>query len=160
MIFTISFKGVSADNISVKKYSKDEIAVLLVDDNEKNLKNFHYILKNNGFYVVKAESGFEALSTLEEEEFHAILMANTMELMQGSEVSMLVRESFNKGELPILIYDKDCEPEKTENAKSYGANDFLSLSDPNGIIKRLKSLYTLREKYLLAMKEKKGKKLA
>lgn len=143
------------DKYYVKKYSKGEIAVLLVDDDESQLKNFTYILKNNGFYVFHAQSGFEALHMLEGEDFHLMLVAHEMKMMKGDEVAMLTREVFNKAELPLVLYGEKFGSTDIEKSKSMGANDLMNKTQVNDILKRLKGLFELRNKYFQKIKESK-----
>ena len=144
----------------MKKFAKDEIAILLIDDNEKNLKDFHYILKNNGFYIVKANGGWEGMHALEVEEFHVMMVSMELRDMRGIEVSLLTRESFDKGELPILMYGDNFGNSDIDEAKESGANCVIHVSQVNDIIKRLKKLHELSEKYKAIKKEKSQKESA
>lgn len=138
----------------MKKFSKDQIAVLLVDDIDKNIKNCNYILKNNGFYVQTATNGWEALQFIENEEFHVLMVCDEINHMRYEEIIMLTRETFNKGDLPILVYSKEGDPSREDEVKAIGGNIFITNQNMNEVIKKLKLLYMVRQKFQEAKKAK------
>ncbi len=130
--------------LSMKKFSKDEIAVLLIDESEKQLKDFNTILTRNGLYIRTVESGLEALSVVEKERFHIVLIAREMVEMSGLETTMLLRETFRKDVLPIIIYSDDKSEAAVKEAKDFGANDYAFKGDVNDIIRKVRKWNQVR----------------
>lgn len=78
--------------------------VLVVDDNLINRKVAAGFLKNYGFELTEAASGFEALELVKKTRFHMIFMDHMMPGMDGIETVQRIREECGEnGKTPIVI---------------------------------------------------------
>ncbi|MPY68601.1 MAG: response regulator [Alphaproteobacteria bacterium] len=85
-------------------------AVLLVDDDRRNLFAVSEVLSGLGAEVVCARSGKEALRLVLRRQFCAILMDVRMPEMNGYETAEIIRQRQRSRRIPIIFltaYDKD-----------------------------------------------------
>ncbi|HEY9829359.1 MAG TPA: PAS domain S-box protein, partial [Stenomitos sp.] len=88
--------------------SKANVNILLVDDQPQNLLELETILESLGQNLVKAHSGEEALSYLQNQEFAVILLDVQMPKMDGFETATRIRDTPHGQHTPvILITDND-----------------------------------------------------
>lgn len=106
--------------------------ILLVDDNDVNIKVTSTILKNAGYKVKHVKNGLEALEILDQEPFELILMDGEMPVMNGYEATIKIREGkcfkkFTKHKnIPIIALMANCDNESTiERAKLSGMDKYL-----------------------------------
>jgi len=105
----------------------DQVNILLVDDKEENLLSLEVILAGEGYTLVKAKSGREALKILlKKQDFAIILMDVQMPMLDGFETSELIRQSEKLKHIPIIFLTANNN--STDNIfKGYkaGAVDYL-----------------------------------
>lgn len=101
--------------------------VLLVDDREDNLLTIETILESDGYHLVKANSGRQALRILlNEYDFALILMDVKMPNLNGFETATLIYERQKLKHIPIIFVSayNDGEDEIFKGYKS-GAVDYI-----------------------------------
>jgi PAS domain S-box-containing protein len=81
----------------------EQVKILLVDDQPKNLLALESILGDSGLALVKAHSGRAALRHLLETEFAVILLDVQMPEMDGFETATLVRQRDKSRDTPIIF---------------------------------------------------------
>jgi len=81
----------------------DQVNILLVDDQPKNLLALESILGGGGQTLVKAHSGRAALRHLLENEFAVILLDVQMPEMDGFETATLIRQRERSRDTPIIF---------------------------------------------------------
>lgn len=87
----------------VQFYAPDA-RILVVDDNEMNLKVFTGLLKKHGMQIDTCMSGREALSLLEENTYHIVFLDYLMPEMDGVETLHRIRElKKNKSQNAVII---------------------------------------------------------
>src|SRR3989442_6379697 len=99
-----------------------EPLVLAVDDEAGILKLIKLELAEQGFRVVTASSGEEALKVAEEQRPDLILLDILMPEMTGLEVMRALREQFNAP--IILVTAKDSDSDKVRGLE-LGADDYI-----------------------------------
>jgi signal transduction histidine kinase len=83
---------------------RSDVKVLVVDDREDNLFSIETILERDGYDIVKAHSGRQALKILlKEHDFSLILMDVQMPDMNGFETATLIYEREKLKEIPIIF---------------------------------------------------------
>jgi signal transduction histidine kinase len=81
-----------------------EIKILLVDDREDNLFALEQVLLNDGYQIIKANSGMEALKILlHEYDFSLILMDVRMPGLNGIETAELIYARERLKQIPIIF---------------------------------------------------------
>ncbi|HUP45478.1 MAG TPA: ATP-binding protein [Thermoanaerobaculia bacterium] len=81
----------------------EQVRILLVDDQPKNLLALESILADSDLILVKAHSGRAALRHLLEAEFAVILLDVQMPEMDGLETATLVRQRDKSSDTPIIF---------------------------------------------------------
>ena len=66
--------------------------VLIVEDNELNMKLFHDLLDANGYRTLQTRSGIEALSLARQHRPHLILMDIQLPEVSGLEVTKWLKD--------------------------------------------------------------------
>jgi len=100
--------------------------ILLVDDNEDNLKTLIRPLKKKVFDLLLAQSGEEALNFVKHGSVDLILLDIMMPKMSGIEVLKTIRANYSTEELPIIMATAKTENESIIQAINLGANDYVT----------------------------------
>lgn len=74
---------------------KENLHILVVDDNELNRSICTRLLSKAGFLVDSVANGFEALEALERQKYDLALMDNQMEGLDGLQTTIRIRQSNN-----------------------------------------------------------------
>ena len=89
-----------------KSFWAPNAKILVVDDNEMNLKVFLRLLKNHGMQIDTAMSGKECLAMMKKETYHIIFMDHQMPEMDGVETlkqSALLQDNLSKDAIMIIL---------------------------------------------------------
>ncbi len=81
----------------------DQVNILIVDDEPKNLLVLETVLDDPGYRLVCASSGQEALLALMAEEFAVLVLDVRMPGMTGFELAQLIKERKKTARVPILF---------------------------------------------------------
>jgi len=79
-----------------------EVDILVVDDEEVALKNLCHVLRKEGYQVVAAKSGKQALSYLEKNEFSLVLTDLKMPQVDGMQVLKRVKSLYPQTEVIMI----------------------------------------------------------
>lgn len=111
--------------------------ILIVDD-EKEIGNLIEIyLKNDGYCVMKAFNGIEALRVLEDEHIDLIILDIMMPQMDGIQACMKIREEKN---MPIIMLSAKSQDMDKILGLTSGADDYMTKPfNPLELVARVKS---------------------
>jgi len=111
--------------------------VLIVDDEKEISDLIEIYLKNDGYNVLKAYNGLEALKILEENEVHLIILDIMMPEMDGIQACMKIREEKN---MPIIMLSAKSQDMDKIIGLSTGADDYVTKPfNPLELMARVKS---------------------
>ena len=115
-------------SISTEQFYAPDAKILVVDDNEMNLKVFLGLLKNHGMQIDTAMSGKECLARLEKNAYHIIFMDHLMPEMDGVETYRRIRElkTNRSKDAVIIILTANAVSGAREMFLEEGFADFLS----------------------------------
>ncbi|MEZ4830093.1 MAG: response regulator [Bacteroidia bacterium] len=99
--------------------------ILVVEDEEINLMIAQHILGKAGFTVFAVNNGEEAIEIVGRENFDLILMDIEMPIMDGLEATPLIRKLENGKNIPIVALTAHSLPEKLEEFKGAGLDDYI-----------------------------------
>lgn len=101
--------------------------VLLVDDDERNLYSLTCMLEDEGFDIVQASSGQQALTALAEDTEIALLLLDIMmPEMDGFEVLAHIRRDPKVCDLPVVALTAKAMLGDRQACLDAGANDYLA----------------------------------
>ena len=113
--------------------------ILVVDDNKEIVYSISELLKYEGYQVVKAYDGMEALKALETNQIDLILLDVMMPKMDGYEFTEILRRVQN--ELPILMVSAKQLPADRNKGFIVGTDDFMTKPfDEEELLLRVKAL--------------------
>ena len=112
--------------------------VLVVDDDKEIRDGIEIYLKNEGYHVLKAGDGVEALDVLEQSDVHLIILDIMMPNMDGITATFKIREQKN---IPILMLSAKSESTDKIHGLSVGADDYVTKPfHPLELMARVKSM--------------------
>lgn len=111
--------------------------ILVCDDDKEIVRAIGIYLKNEGYRVLEAYDGIEALDILRKEEVHLIIMDIMMPRMDGMQATVRIREEKN---IPIIMLSAKSEDYDKIGGLGAGADDYETKPfNPMELIARVKS---------------------
>lgn len=111
--------------------------ILVCDDDKEIVRAIGIYLKNEGYRVLEAYDGIEALDILRKEEIHLIIMDIMMPRMDGMQTTVRIREEKN---IPIIMLSAKSEDYDKIGGLGAGADDYVTKPfNPMELIARVKS---------------------
>ena len=124
---------------------KDKPVILIVDDEPQNIELLEAYLVPQGYEIVKAANGEEALGKLSDNQIDLILLDVMMPGMDGFEVTRRVRQDNAHRLLPIILVTVLRETEDRVKGIEAGCDDFISYPvDKMELLARVRSLLKIK----------------
>lgn len=98
--------------------------ILLVEDNELNRDSLSRLLRRQGFEVLMAEDGEQAVTKAIEEKPELILMDIGLPLLDGYGATMRIRAEPGFDALPIIALTAHALQKDQDRAMEVGCNEF------------------------------------
>lgn len=122
--------------------------ILCVDDEPDVLKFLEAVLVPNGYEVVKAEDGEEAMKKLKEERIDLVLSDVTMPKMDGFELCRRIKGDDRYRNIPLVIITGLTAKQDRIKGIDAGAEDFISKPiDPAEVLARIKMLLKVKVRH-------------
>jgi CheY-like chemotaxis protein len=99
--------------------------VLLVEDNEMSRRMNRSKLLLDGYSILEAQDGIEALDVLERKPIDLVVLDLYMERLDGYKVLSIVRQKPEWKDLPVLVLSARSSSDEVDKAISAGATEFL-----------------------------------
>ncbi len=126
-----------------------ELKILVVDDEVTNRMVLNAMLKRDGFTVLMAENGKEAIEVFEKEELDLVLMDVMMPVMDGYEATRIIKSSIGNRFVPIFFLTAMTDEKALAKCIESGGDDFLTKPFSRTILRskidallRVKTVYT------------------
>lgn len=114
-----------------------DLTVLVTDDDQDIRDGIEIYLKNEGYKVLKAKDGKEALEILSKHEVHLIILDIMMPNLDGIQATFKIREERN---IPIIMLSAKAEETDKIHGLSIGADDYITKPfHPLELMARVKS---------------------
>lgn len=127
--------------------------ILVCDDDKEIVEAIEIYLQQEGFHVLKAYDGEEALEILKNNEVHLLIMDVMMPKLDGIRATLKIRENSS---IPIIILSAKTEDSDKILGLNIGADDYVEKPfNPLELVARVKSQLR-RYTQLGAMAEKRG----
>ncbi len=121
--------------------------VMVVDDSVTVRKVMTRFLEREGFNVITAKDGVDALQLLQEETPDLMLLDIEMPRMDGFEVAKNVRSTSRLRHLPIIMITSRTGDKHRQHALSIGVNEYLGKPyQEETLLKTMESLLTKKHK--------------
>jgi response regulator RpfG family c-di-GMP phosphodiesterase len=120
--------------------------ILCVDDEPVNLKLFDALLIPQGFDVLHAHSGRQALEMIQEQKVDLVLLDIMMPEMNGYDVCRKIKEEQSHANIPvIMITSLRIKKERIKGIEA-GAEEFIYKPiNPEEVLARIKMLLKMKE---------------
>ena len=119
--------------------------ILVVDDNKEIVYSISELLKYEGYEILKAYDGMEALDIMERENVDLILLDVMMPRLNGLSALMKLRE---KSRIPVIILSAKTEESDKVSGLTLGADDYIEKPyNPAELIARVKALIRRNQLY-------------
>lgn len=126
--------------------------ILVVDDDKEIVDSISIFLQNDGYHVIKAYDGIEAMERLNDNEVHLILLDVMMPKMDGIKALLKIREKRN---IPVILVSAKSEDTDKIIGLNMGADDYITKPyNPLELLARVKS--QLRRYTTLGNMDQKG----
>ena len=111
--------------------------ILVCDDDREIVEAIDIYLQQEGYHVLKAYDGQEALLILQNQEVHLLIMDVMMPRLDGIRATLKIRENSS---IPIIILSAKTEDSDKILGLNVGADDYLGKPfNPLELVARVKS---------------------
>lgn len=111
--------------------------ILVVDDDKEIVESISLFLIGEGYKVLKAYNGLDALDLLNEREVHLMILDIMMPKLDGIKTLMKLRESKN---IPVILLSAKSEDADKILGLGVGADDYMTKPfNPSELVARVKS---------------------
>ena len=111
--------------------------ILVVDDDREIAGAIEIYLRNEGYDVIKAFDGFEALEVTRKHDISLIIMDIMMPNLDGIQSTMKIREELN---IPIIMLSAKSEDYDKITGLNVGADDYITKPfNPLELVARVRS---------------------
>jgi len=100
--------------------------VLIVEDNELNMKLFHDLLEAHGFDTLQTRTGIEALKLARENRPDLILMDIQLPEVSGLEVTKWIKEDESIASIPVVAVTAFAMKGDEERIRQGGCEAYIS----------------------------------
>jgi putative two-component system response regulator len=124
---------------------KNTPVILIVDDQHQNIELLEALLVPQGYEVIKAANGAEALKSLSNNPIDLILLDVMMPKMDGFDVTRKIRQDKTYQLLPIILVTALRNTEDRVKGIEAGCDDFISKPfDKSELYARIRSLLKVK----------------
>ena len=121
--------------------------ILIVDDEEDIIELIKYNLKNEGYSVLKAETGELAIEIADQSQPDLIVLDLMLPGIDGLEVTKYLKNNEQTNDIPIVILTAKGEESDIVTGLELGANDYISKPfSPKVLIARIRAILRRRKK--------------
>lgn len=111
--------------------------VLVCDDDKAILESIRIYLDNEGYSVITASDGAQALEKIEVNDIHCVVLDIMMPRLDGLKATLKIREKHN---FPIILLSAKSEDTDKITGLGFGADDYVTKPfNPLELVARVKS---------------------
>ncbi len=127
----------AGDSLREKKERENMSKILVCDDDKEIVEAISIYLAQEGYEIVKAYDGRDAIAKMKQEEPDLLIIDVMMPMLDGIHATLLIRE-FSK--VPILVLSAKSEDADKILGLNVGADDYITKPfNPLELIARVKS---------------------
>ena len=127
---------------------RGQVKILIVEDDRFLRELLITKLKKEGYSILEAANGDEALSQIKDSGPHLVLLDLVLPGTDGFQVLQLLRESIQNNTVPVIVLSNLGSREDIDKAMGLGAKEFLVKAHhtPQEIVEKIRKV--LDEHYL------------
>lgn len=111
--------------------------VLVCDDDAAILESLKIYLSNEGYNILTAENGIQALEQIKNNTVHCVVLDIMMPQLDGLKTTLKIREKYN---FPIILLSAKSEDFDKITGLGFGADDYVTKPfNPLELVARVKS---------------------
>jgi len=123
--------------------------VLIVDDEEDIIELIKYNLKNEGYAILTAQTGEDAIKIVKQSQPDLIVLDLMLPGIDGLEVTKYLKNNDLSKDIPIVMLTAKGEESDIVTGLELGANDYISKPfSPKVLVARIRSILRRRRKDL------------
>lgn len=131
------FPARNRKSIQISKGVAKMYKILVCDDDREIVEAIEIYLSQEGYHILKAYDGIEALSILEKETINLLIIDVMMPRLDGIRATLKIRE---KNSIPIIILSAKSEDADKILGLNVGADDYVTKPfSPLELVARVKS---------------------
>lgn len=121
---------------------EEKKTILLVEDDAFVSDIYQTRLEQEGYKLVLAENGLEAMKKIEEQIPHLILLDIIMPYMDGMEVLKKLKANDKWKKIPVIILTNLSQKEEVDEGLGIGADDYLIKSHftPSEVVEKVRTI--------------------
>lgn len=114
--------------------------IMIVEDDSFVMDIYRTKLEQEGFEVIEAINGVEAMKKLQNAEPNLILLDIIMPYMDGLEVLKKIKEDERLKNIPVILLTNLSQKDEVTKGLGLGANDYLIKSHftPSEVLEKIK----------------------
>lgn len=113
-------------------------SVLIVEDNELNMKLFHDLLEAHGYRTLQTRNGFDAMDIARAEHPDLIIMDIQLPEVSGLEVTKWLKEDEDLRKIPVIAVTAFAMKGDEERIRQGGCEAYIS--KPISVVKFLETV--------------------
>ncbi len=124
---------------------KDKPVILVVDDQPQNIELLEALLVTEGYEILRAEDGEEAMKTIRENTVDLVLLDVMMPKIDGFEVCRRIKGDERLRNIPVVMITALSEKEDRIKGIEAGAEDFITKPiDKGEVLARVRTLLKMK----------------
>ena len=138
----------ASENLAIENLAdKHPLDILLVEDNDINLKFMVMLLSQMGYMPDVALNGVEAINAVKKKKYDLVFMDNQMPRMNGMDATKIIRTMPHGRKMMIIGLSASVFKEDIKLAMNIGMNDYLTKPVRiHQIVERIKNCILLKER--------------
>lgn len=123
---------------------ESEKKILLVDDNVQSRTIYRNKLNLEGFIVIEASNGIEALKRIQETKLGLVILDLWMEGIDGFKILQHMKLTPQLKDIPVIVLSARSVPEDIQRAISLGAKEYLPkvITTPIMLAEKVKEIFS------------------
>jgi two-component system sensor histidine kinase/response regulator len=122
------------------EHEKAEMKILVVEDSRTQAEYLKYILENEGYQVILAANGNDAMEQIKNDRPAIILTDIIMPEMDGYELCRAIKQDGDLADIPVILVTQLFDPADLVNGLEAGAdNIIIKPFEPKHVISRITS---------------------
>lgn len=111
---------------AMPKYQPQPKTVLIVEDNELNMKLFHDLLEAHGYQTLEARNGPEAAALVAQHRPDLILMDIQLPGISGLQIARELKDNPEYAAIPVIAVTAFAMKGDEERIRAGGCEDYIS----------------------------------